>query len=59
MFRIVSESISRMKDTEVVDVLDITFLEVELQREPLSEVVQCVQSLRLRFRDRWYVRRSR
>lgn len=36
-----------MKDAQIVNVLDIAFLEVECEAETISSKVECVESLSL------------
>ena len=47
--RTVSETVPRMKDAEVIDVLDIAFLEIEAQRILFGEEVKRIQRFALSF----------
>lgn len=47
----VSEAISRVKDTQIVDVLDVTLLEIQSESELLPQEMKAVECLRLSFVD--------
>ena len=59
MVRVISESIPGMEDTQIVDILNIAFLEVEVQRILLCEEMKSVEGFSLCFCDRGNVTRAR
>lgn len=56
MLRVVPECIPGMKQPHAIDILDVSFLEIQPKREFLCQKVHCIQSLRLCFRDRRDIR---
>lgn len=48
---LVNEAISSMEDTEVIDVLDVSFLKLRIHAKLFPREVQSVQSFRLCFCD--------
>ena len=59
MVRVISESIPGMEDTQIVDILNIAFLEVEVQRILLCEEMKSVEGFSLCFCDLGNVTRTR
>ena len=47
MLSIVSEPVSRMEDTQIIDILNIALLEVETESKFFSEEMYCIQYLSL------------
>ncbi len=49
--RTILEAVSRMKNAKVIDILDVTLLEVEAQRILFGKEVKGVECFCLSFRD--------
>ena len=47
MLSIVSEPVSRMEDTQIIDILNIALLEVKTESKFFSEEMYCIQCLSL------------
>ena len=48
-----------MKNCQIVDILNVTFLEIQRQAKSISKKMKCIEGFGLRFSDWWYVFTSR
>jgi hypothetical protein len=55
----IDEAISGVKDVEVVDILNVAFLEFSIDAKPFPDEMQSIQGLSLCLCDGWNIRTTR